>query len=221
MQKIEDIAALEALYDAPSHRSLVKVTPVLTPAYRRWIEASRFCVLSTVGPDGTDATPRGDDGPVVRIVDDRTLWLPDWRGNNRLDALRNIVADGRVSLLFMVPANNTVVRVNGTAVLTAQTTSRKAFVQGGQHPRTVAVISVGEAYFQCAKALMRSRTLGRRADPTCRRPASSSRSRTPGSTRKATISDTRPTPSRGCGSGPPRRGIAGPIPPRRWRLPWF
>jgi predicted pyridoxine 5'-phosphate oxidase superfamily flavin-nucleotide-binding protein len=80
MQKIEDIAALEALYDAPSHRSLVKVTPVLTPAYRRWIEASRFCVLSTVGPDGTDATPRGDDGPVVRIVDDRTLWLPDWRG---------------------------------------------------------------------------------------------------------------------------------------------
>jgi predicted pyridoxine 5'-phosphate oxidase superfamily flavin-nucleotide-binding protein len=115
MQTIDDIAALEALYDAPSNRSLAKVTPVLTPAYRRWIEASRFCILSTVGPDGTDATPRGDDGPVVRIVDDRTLWLPDWRGNNRLDALRNIVADGRVSLMFMITGNTTVVRVNGTA----------------------------------------------------------------------------------------------------------
>jgi PPOX class probable FMN-dependent enzyme len=157
MQTIDDIAALEALYDAPSKPSLAKVTPVLTPAYRRWIGASRFCILSTVGPDGTDATPRGDDGPVVRIVDDRTLWLPDWRGNNRLDALRNIVADGRVSLMFMITGNNTVVRVNGMAVLTAQDDIRQAFTQGGQHPRTVAVISVDEVYFQCAKALMRSR----------------------------------------------------------------
>lgn len=156
MQTIDDIEALGALYGAPSHRSLIKVTPVLTPAYRRWIEASRFCILSTVGPGGTDATPRGDDGPVVRIVDDRTLWLPDWRGNNRLDALRNIVEDGRVSLLFMVPGNTTVVRVNGTAVLTADADVTQGFIQGGQHPRTVAVIALAEAYFQCAKALMRS-----------------------------------------------------------------
>jgi PPOX class probable FMN-dependent enzyme len=156
MQTIDDIAALEALYDAPSHRSLVKVTKVITPAYRRWIEASRFCILSTVGPDGTDATPRGDDGPVVRIVDDRTLWLPDWRGNNRLDALRNIVADGRVSLMFMVAGNTTVVRVNGRAALTADPSVTRSFTQGGNHPRTVAVIQVGELYFQCAKALMRA-----------------------------------------------------------------
>jgi PPOX class probable FMN-dependent enzyme len=156
MQTIDDIAALEALYDAPSHRSLVKVTKVITPAYRRWIEASRFCILSTVGPDGTDATPRGDDGPVVRIVDDRTLWLPDWRGNNRLDALRNIVADGRVSLMFMVAGNTTVVRVNGRAALTADPSVTQSFTQGGNHPRTVAVIQVGELYFQCAKALMRA-----------------------------------------------------------------
>ena len=157
MQTIDDISALEALYDAPAPRSLTKVTKVLTPAYKKWIEASRFCILSTVGPDGTDATPRGDDGPVVRIVDDRTMWMPDWRGNNRLDALRNIVEDGRVSLMFMLPGNNTVVRVNGTGVLTADPTITATFTQGGQHPRSVLVFTVGEAYFQCAKALMRSR----------------------------------------------------------------
>lgn len=156
MQKIEDIATLEALYDAPSPRSLTKVTNGLTPAYRRWIGACRFCILSTVGPGGTDATPRGDDGPVVRIVDDHTLWLPDWRGNNRLDALRNIVADGRVSLMFMLPGNSTVVRIKGTARLTADSDVTGTFDQQGRHPRTVAVITIGEVYFQCAKALMRS-----------------------------------------------------------------
>jgi PPOX class probable FMN-dependent enzyme len=157
MQIIEDFAALEAFYGAPSPRSLTKVTPVITPAYRKWIEAARFCVLATVGPTGTDATPRGDDGPVVRIIDERTLWLPDWRGNNRLDALRNIVEDGRVSLMFMIPGNTTVVRVNGTAILTADPTVTQSFTQTGQHPRTVVVIRVGELYFQCAKALMRAR----------------------------------------------------------------
>jgi PPOX class probable FMN-dependent enzyme len=157
MQKIESIAELEAIYGPPSERSLTKVTPVLTPAYRRWIEASRFCILSTVGPDGTDATPRGDDGPVVRIVDETTLWLPDWKGNNRLDALRNIVEDGRVSLMFFVHGNTTVVRVNGTAEITADTGATQTFSQNGRHPKTICVVRVGEAYFQCAKALMRAR----------------------------------------------------------------
>lgn len=156
MQKIEDIATLEALYDAPSPTSLSKVTYHLTPLYRTWIAASRFCVLSTVGPEGTDATPRGDDGPVVRIADDHTIWLPDWRGNNRLDALRNIVRDGRVSLMFMIPGNATVVRVNGRAVLTADLGITGQFERNGKHPRTVAVVTVQEVYFQCAKAIMRS-----------------------------------------------------------------
>lgn len=156
MQTIDDIATLEALYDSPSPLALKKVAPVLTPGYRRWIAASCFCVLSSVGPEGTDATPRGDDGPVVRIVDDRTLWLPDWRGNNRLDALRNIVEDGRVSLMFMIPGNTSVIRVNGTAVLTADRDVTESFEKDGKHPRVVVVIRVGEVYFQCAKALMRS-----------------------------------------------------------------
>ena len=80
-----DIAALEALYGQPAEASLIKVTDDLTPQYRRWIGASRFCVLSTIGPEGTDGSPRGDEGSVVHIADDRTLLLPDWRGNNRMD----------------------------------------------------------------------------------------------------------------------------------------
>jgi PPOX class probable FMN-dependent enzyme len=157
MQPIRTLAELEALYDAAVPGALAKVSPRLTPLYRQWIEASRFVVLTTVGPDGTDASPRGDDGPVVRIADERTVLLPDWRGNNRLDSLRNIVADGRVSLMFMVPGCSNVVRINGTALLTADAGLTASFARQGKAPRTVAVVTVDEVYFQCAKALMRSR----------------------------------------------------------------
>lgn len=156
MRTIDDIGALETLYDAPVPASLTKVTQRITPLYQRWIEASRFLILSTVGPEGTDASPRGDDGPVVRIADDRTIWLPDWRGNNRIDNLRNIVRDGRVSLMFMVPGALNVVRVNGTAVLSDDPALTGSFEQRGRHPKTVIVIRIVEVYFQCAKALMRS-----------------------------------------------------------------
>ena len=156
MQTIDSLDVLEALYDAPVPASLTKVTRQMTPLYRQWIEASRFVVLSSVGPEGTDGTPRGDDGPVVRIVGDRTLWLPDWRGNNRIDTLRNIVRDGRVSLLFMVPGSHNVVRINGRAVLSADSEVTGSFEQRGMHPRTVIVITLEEMYFQCAKAVLRS-----------------------------------------------------------------
>lgn len=156
MKTITDIAELEALYEAPAPNSLAKVTPKLTPHYRRWIEASRFVVLSTVGPDGTDGSPRGDDGSVVRIVDDHTIWMPDWRGNNRIDTLRNIVADGRVSLMFMVPGSLNVVRINGAAVLTRDAAVTETFEQRGRHPKSVISITTGEIYFQCAKAVMRA-----------------------------------------------------------------
>ncbi len=156
MKTITDIAELEALYDAPAPNSLAKVTPHLTPHYRRWIDAARFVVVSTVGPEGTDGSPRGDDGPVVRIVDDRTLWMPDWRGNNRIDTLRNIVRDGRVSLLFMVPGSLNVVRINGTAVLTDDAAVTATFEQRGKHPKSVVIITTGDVYFQCAKAVMRA-----------------------------------------------------------------
>ena len=156
MQTIGTIAELEEVYGEVTPLAITKVARRMTPMYRRWIEASRFTILSTVGPEGTDATPRGDDGPVVRIVDDHTIWLPDWRGNNRIDSLRNIVRDPRVSLMFMVPGCNNVVRVNGRGVLTADPGVVSTFEQRGKHPRTVAVITIEEMYFQCAKALMRS-----------------------------------------------------------------
>ena len=153
LQTVED---LEALYGDAHPRSLTKVQTRLTPAYRAWIERSRFVVVSTVGPEGTDGSPRGDTGPVVRIADDATLLLPDWQGNNRLDSLRNIVRDGRISLMFMVPGCTDVVRVNGSAIVTGDADAVGRFAQNGRQPRTVVVVTVGEVYFQCAKALMRS-----------------------------------------------------------------
>lgn len=156
MKTLTSVDELSALYDEAVPASLTKVTRRMTPLYHQWIDASRFVILSTVGPEGTDGTPRGDDGPVVRIADDRTLMLPDWRGNNRLDSLRNIVRDGRVSLMFMIAGSKNVVRVNGTAVLTADPAVTGLFEQHGKHPKTVIVTTIGEMYFQCAKALMRS-----------------------------------------------------------------
>ncbi len=156
MDAITDISALEALYGQPGAPALRKVARRMTPLYRRWIMASRFCVLATVGPDGTDASPRGDDGPVVQELDPGTLAMPDWRGNNRLDSLRNIVADGRVSLMFMVPGSESVVRVNGQARVSADEALRTRFGRGGKLPATVIVIAIGEIYVQCARAVMRA-----------------------------------------------------------------
>lgn len=157
MSQITDIASLEALYGAPSKPAVIKVTAHLTPAYRAWIERSRLCMLTTVGPKGTDGSPRGDDGPVVRVQDDRTLLMPDWRGNNRMDSLRNIVVDGRVSLMFMIPGSNSVMRVNGTAIVSAEPDLIASFARGDLKPRTVIVVTIAEVYSQCARSLMRAR----------------------------------------------------------------
>jgi uncharacterized protein len=158
MTWIADIAALEALYPEPAAApATIKVARRLTPLYRRWIAASRLCILSTVGPEGTDGSPRGADGPVVAEIDPGTLALPDWRGNNRIDSLRNIVRDGRVSLMFMVPGADNVVRVNGTARLSADPDLLARFERDGVLPRTVVVIEIAEVYSQCARALIRSR----------------------------------------------------------------
>ncbi len=156
MEYIEDIEGLEAQYGKPGTVSLRKVAPALTPLYRQWIAASRFCVMSTVGPDGTDGSPRGDNGPVVQILDSQTLAMPDWRGNNRLDTLRNIVNDGRISLMFLAPGSNTVMRINGQARLTADAAMRSGFDKNGRQPATVIIIRIAEVYSQCARALMRA-----------------------------------------------------------------
>lgn len=154
---ITDIAALEALYGTPGEAALIKVADHLTPLYAQWVMASRFCVVSTVGPEGTDGSPRGDDGPAVQMLNPKTLLLPDWRGNNRMDTLRNIVEDGRISLMFLVPGSNNVIRINGTAVVSTASDLIQRFEQDGRHPRSVVVITVAEVYSQCARALMRAR----------------------------------------------------------------
>lgn len=156
MKQIKTITELEALYPPVVPAAVSKVAQQLTPCYRDWITGCRFLVLATAGPDGTDGSPRGDVEPVVQIADDRTLLLPDWRGNNRLDSLRNIVLDGRASLMFMVPGCANVVRANGNAVLTNDAALCTRFERENKRPTTVIVFTIGELYFQCAKAFMRS-----------------------------------------------------------------
>lgn len=156
MDFVSDIAELEAAYGTPGEASLVKVADRLTPAYRKWIMASRFCVVSTAGTEGVDGSPRGDDGPVVLELDEFTLAMPDWRGNNRMDSLRNIVRDPRIALMFMVSGSNNVVRVNGEAKVTFDDDLRDGFSDRGRTPRCVIVIKIVEVYSQCARALMRA-----------------------------------------------------------------
>ncbi|MBL4805701.1 MAG: pyridoxamine 5'-phosphate oxidase family protein [Rhodobacteraceae bacterium] len=153
---IETIEQLEALYGTPKPPSLVKVVDHITAEYGAFIKLSPFVALSTVGPEGLDCSPRGDDGQVVFIEDDKTLVLPDRRGNDRIDSLRNIVRDPRVSLMFLVPGSSMVVRVNGTGRISAAPDLLQRYSKSGKDPRSVILITVQEIYFQCARAIMRA-----------------------------------------------------------------
>jgi len=154
--KIGSVAELEALYGEPNEASTVKEVDYITPHYRAWIEASPFAVLATAGPEGLDCSPRGDKPGFVRIHDDKTLMLPDRRGNNRVDSLRNIVRNPRVGLLFLIPGVGNTLRVNGHAHLSADPDLLESFAVEDKAPRSVTVITVDTVYFQCARALVRS-----------------------------------------------------------------
>ncbi|MBP1875418.1 PPOX class probable FMN-dependent enzyme [Ensifer adhaerens] len=156
MSIITTVEELSALYGGVSEASVAKVTKALTAEYRQMIEASPFAALATVGPEGLDCSPRGDDDCVVRIADDKTILMPDWRGNNRVDSLANIVRDPRVALMFLVPGSNTTMRINGTAAVSIDPALTGSFEVDGKNPRSVIVVTIGEVYFQCARALMRS-----------------------------------------------------------------
>ena len=156
MTILTTIAELEALYGRPGPSSTVKELDRLIPEYRAYIEASPFCALATCGPEGLDCSPRGDRGGVVRIVNDRTLMIPDRRGNNRTDSLRNIVRDPRVALMFLIPGSDTTMRVNGRAQVSVDPDLLASFLKEGQTPRSVIVVTLEAVYFQCARALMRS-----------------------------------------------------------------
>ncbi len=153
---VTSVEALKAIYGDVGEASIAKVTTALTPEYRQMIELSPFVALATVGPEGLDCSPRGDLGGVVRVDDENTLLLPDWRGNNRVDSLINIVRDPRVALMFLIPGSTTTMRINGRAVVSAEPALLQSFEMDGKHPRTVAVVTIDEVYFQCARALIRS-----------------------------------------------------------------
>ncbi|MDZ7866244.1 pyridoxamine 5'-phosphate oxidase family protein [Acidovorax sp.] len=166
---IETLAQLEALFGTPGEASLSKEVPYVHPSYRAMIEASPFAVLATTGPGGLDASPRGDPPGFVQVLDERTLLLPERRGNNRVDSLRNIVADPRVALLFLIPGVGETLRVNGRASITTAPALMERFVVGGQPPKCVIRIAVDTVYFQCARAILRSR-LWEAAEPGAPRP---------------------------------------------------
>jgi hypothetical protein len=155
--KIESIGALEALYGLPGETSLSKEISYLSPEYRALIEASPFAALATAGPEGLDCSPRGDrPGHLVRIVDDRTVLMPDRRGNNRADSLKNIIGDPRVALMFLIPGSGNALRLNGRAFIDADVDLCASFAVDGQFPRSVIVITIEAVYFQCARAMVRS-----------------------------------------------------------------
>ncbi|MEM7441689.1 MAG: pyridoxamine 5'-phosphate oxidase family protein, partial [Pseudomonadota bacterium] len=156
MTIIKSIEALEALYGQPGETSTVKEVDYLTQHYQAFVVASPFAVLATSGPEGLDCSPRGDKQGFVRIHDDRTLMLPDRRGNNRTDSLKNIIRDPRVALLFLIPGHGNTLRVNGRAEISADNDLLSSFAIEGKPPRSVTVISVEAVYFQCARAIVRA-----------------------------------------------------------------
>jgi PPOX class probable FMN-dependent enzyme len=156
MSIVSSVAELEVLYGVPAEASTAKEIDYITPHYRTYIEASPFASLATSGPEGLDCSPRGDKPGFVRIHDEHTLMLPDRRGNNRIDSLRNIVRDPRVGLLFLIPGMGNTLRVNGRAHISVDPALLESFAVEEKAPRSVMVIQVETIYFQCARALVRS-----------------------------------------------------------------
>src|SRR6266700_919213 len=156
MSIVATIRDLEAIYGQPNEASTVKVATRMTPQYRVLIDKSPFAALATSGPEGLDCSPRGDLPGFVRVHDDKTLMMPDRRGNNRVDSLRNIVRNPRVALMFLIPGSGTAIRANGRAHLSVDPEVLASFKVDGKAPRSVMVMNVDEIYFQCARAIVRS-----------------------------------------------------------------
>jgi PPOX class probable FMN-dependent enzyme len=155
---ISTLAELEALFpDEVYPPAKVKETDRITKAYQALIEASPFCAMATSGPGGLDCSPRGDPKGFVRVLDEKTVVVPDRRGNNRIDSLRNLVTDPRVALLFLIPGVSETLRVMGRATISTDPELCASFTMQGKAPRCVLVIAVDQVFFQCAKAIVRSK----------------------------------------------------------------
>ena len=157
MTKIDSIEGLRSAYKAVSPRAVAKQINYIDPHGRKFIEASPFLVMSTFGTDGLcDISPKGDAPGFVEVMDEKTLLLPDRRGNNRLDGLTNLIDNPSIGLIFFLPGMNETLRVQGNAEIRDDDDLCARFEVNGKRPATVTVITVSELYFHCAKALMRS-----------------------------------------------------------------
>lgn len=153
---VTSTAQLEELYGAPNPLAIDKEQDHLTQQYKAFVEASPFVIIATIGPEGLDCSPRGDPAGFVRIQDDKTVMLPDRRGNNRLDTLRNIVRDPRLSLLFLIPGAGETLRINGRGTISTEPELCAGFIMQGKAPTSVLLVQIDTVYFQCKKALVRS-----------------------------------------------------------------
>jgi uncharacterized protein len=154
---VTSIDALERLYGQPYGPSIAKEADRITGHYRAFIEAAPFFALASSGPDGLDCSPRGDAPGFVRVHDEKTLLIPDRLGNNRIDSLRNILQDPRVALLFLIPGCGETIRVNGRAAISVDPALAQTFVVNGKTPRALLIVTVERIYYQCAKAIVRSK----------------------------------------------------------------
>ena len=157
MHRITTLEQLDALYGAPVQAAITKEIDYISDHYKTFIDKAPFVVVATVGPEGLDCSPRGDPAGFVQVRDRKTVLLPDRRGNNRVDALRNLVRDPRISLLFMIPGIGNTLRINGSAEISTEPELLASFAMQGKLPKTVLVVTVDRIYFQCPKALVRSR----------------------------------------------------------------
>ena len=154
---IASMDQLDALFEAPLPVSEIKEIDHVSAHYRAFIEAAPFFALATSGPEGLDCSPRGDAPGFVRVADDKTLLVPDRRGNNRIDSLRNLVRDPRIALLFLIPGVGETMRIIGRAKLSTDPKLTETFAINGKVPKCVLVVTVERAYFQCTKAIIRSK----------------------------------------------------------------
>ena len=157
MPTITTIDELERIYGAPAQPTIAKEIDHISAHYATFIEKAPFVVIATVGPEGLDCSPRGDPAGFVRIADPRTVLIPDRRGNNRIDSLRNVIRDPRISLLFMIPGVGNTLRINGRAEISNDPALLKSFAMGDKLPLTVLKVTTDRVYFQCPKAFVRSR----------------------------------------------------------------
>jgi PPOX class probable FMN-dependent enzyme len=154
---VTTIEALEALYGAPRPPAIFKEIDRINDGYRKLIEAAPFVVIASGAPEGFDCSPKGDAPGFVRILDDRTLAIPDRPGNNRIDTFRNVIRDPRIALLFLIPGIGETLRVNGDAAISVDPELMRSFAVNGKLPRSVLVVRIATIYFHCSKAIVRSK----------------------------------------------------------------